>query len=156
MILQGVKLTIQPLGVGNANRPQKAQNGGGGMWLFPLYTPARLGSNNLCEVISKKYETKHPPKPIQPRKAISEGYPKRYNIPPPPYETPIFPKVAQHYSVGRVRGNLAVLTPPPPCQTPICMGIFVGGYSILEPGFQAFGRSPQKIEVKSPWYVVRF
>ena len=30
MILQGVKLTIQPLGVGYANGPKKAQNGGGG------------------------------------------------------------------------------------------------------------------------------
>ena len=47
MILQGVKLTIQPLGVGYANRPKKAQNGGG-MWRFPLYTPAWLCSNNLC------------------------------------------------------------------------------------------------------------
>ena len=28
MILQEVKLTIQPLGVGYANRPKKAQNGG--------------------------------------------------------------------------------------------------------------------------------
>ena len=28
MILQGVKLTIQPRGVGYANRPKKAQNGG--------------------------------------------------------------------------------------------------------------------------------
>ena len=28
MILQGVKPTIQPLGVGDANRPKKAQNGG--------------------------------------------------------------------------------------------------------------------------------
>ena len=28
MILQGGKLTIQPLGVGYANRPKKAQNGG--------------------------------------------------------------------------------------------------------------------------------
>ena len=28
MILQGVKLTIQPLGVGYANRPKEAQNGG--------------------------------------------------------------------------------------------------------------------------------
>ena len=28
MILQGVKLTIQPLGIGYANRPKKAQNGG--------------------------------------------------------------------------------------------------------------------------------
>ena len=26
MILQGVKLTIQPLGVGYANRPKKAEN----------------------------------------------------------------------------------------------------------------------------------
>ena len=40
MILQGVKLTIQPLGVGYANRPKKAQNGGGGR--FPLYIPAWL------------------------------------------------------------------------------------------------------------------
>ena len=30
MILQGVKLTIQPLGVGYANRPKM-----GGMWRFP-------------------------------------------------------------------------------------------------------------------------
>ena len=37
MILQGVKLTIQPLGVGYANRPKW-----GGMWCFPLYTPAWL------------------------------------------------------------------------------------------------------------------
>ena len=29
MILQRVELTIQPLGVGYANRPKKAQNGGG-------------------------------------------------------------------------------------------------------------------------------
>ena len=28
MILQGVQLTIQPLGVGNANRPKKAKMGG--------------------------------------------------------------------------------------------------------------------------------
>ena len=28
MILQGVKLTIQPLGVGYANRPKKARMGG--------------------------------------------------------------------------------------------------------------------------------
>ena len=28
MILEGVKLTIQPFGVGYANRPKKAQNGG--------------------------------------------------------------------------------------------------------------------------------
>ena len=28
MIFQGVKLTIQPLGVGYATRPKKAQNGG--------------------------------------------------------------------------------------------------------------------------------
>ena len=40
MILQGVKLTIQPLAVGYANRAKKAQNGG--MWRFPLYTPAWL------------------------------------------------------------------------------------------------------------------
>ena len=35
MILQGVKLIIQPLGVGYANGPKKAQNWGGGMWHFP-------------------------------------------------------------------------------------------------------------------------
>ena len=35
MILQGVKLTIQPLGVGYANRPKKAQNGGGVCGVFP-------------------------------------------------------------------------------------------------------------------------
>ena len=28
MILQGVKLTIQPLGIGYANRPKKAEMGG--------------------------------------------------------------------------------------------------------------------------------
>ena len=37
MILQGVKRTIQPLGVGYANRPKM-----GGMWRFSLYTPAWL------------------------------------------------------------------------------------------------------------------
>ena len=37
MILQGVKLTIRPLGVGCANKPKM-----GGMWRFPLYTPACL------------------------------------------------------------------------------------------------------------------
>ena len=41
MILQGVKLTIQPLGVGYANRPKKAKNGGGGGVSF-IYTPAWL------------------------------------------------------------------------------------------------------------------
>ena len=35
MILQGVKLTIQPLGVGYTNSPKKAKMGG--MWRFPLY-----------------------------------------------------------------------------------------------------------------------
>ena len=35
MILQGVKLTIQPLGVGYVNRPKKAQNGG--YVVFPPY-----------------------------------------------------------------------------------------------------------------------
>ena len=34
MILQGVTLKIQPLGVGYANRPKKAQNGGGGYVAF--------------------------------------------------------------------------------------------------------------------------
>ena len=49
MILQGVKLTIQPLGVGYANRPKKAQNGGYVVFspiyaclaLFDLTTSAR-------------------------------------------------------------------------------------------------------------------
>ena len=35
MILQGVKLTIEPLGVGYANRPKKGQNGG--YVAFPPY-----------------------------------------------------------------------------------------------------------------------
>ena len=35
MILQGVQLTIQPLEVGYANMPEKAQKGG--MWRFPTY-----------------------------------------------------------------------------------------------------------------------
>ena len=40
MILQGVKLTIQPLGVGYANRPKKAQNGGYAHVAFsPIYLP---------------------------------------------------------------------------------------------------------------------
>ena len=41
MILQGVKVTIQPFGVGYANRPKKAQNGGV-CGVFPIYTPASL------------------------------------------------------------------------------------------------------------------
>ena len=40
MILQGVKPTIQALGVGYANRPKKAQNGGG-MWPFLICTGLR-------------------------------------------------------------------------------------------------------------------
>ena len=40
MILQEVKQTIQPLGVGYANRLKKAQNGR--MWRLPLYTLAWL------------------------------------------------------------------------------------------------------------------
>ena len=55
MVLQGVKRTIQPLGVGYANSPKKAKMGGGGMWRFPQYTPAWLCSNNLCEVIPSLY-----------------------------------------------------------------------------------------------------
>ena len=38
MILQGLKLTIQPLGKGYAKTPKKAPNGGGGVSCFPLYT----------------------------------------------------------------------------------------------------------------------
>ena len=41
MILQGVKLTIQPHGVGYANSPQKGPKWGG-MWCFPPNTPAWL------------------------------------------------------------------------------------------------------------------
>ena len=37
MILQGVKLTIQPLGVGYANGPKKAQNGVGYVAFSPIY-----------------------------------------------------------------------------------------------------------------------
>ena len=37
MILQGVKLTIQPLGVGYATRPKKAKMGGV-CGVFPIYT----------------------------------------------------------------------------------------------------------------------
>ena len=37
MILQGVKLTIQPLGVGYANRPKNAKMGGGGYVAFSPY-----------------------------------------------------------------------------------------------------------------------
>ena len=40
IILQGVKLIIQPLGVGNANSPKKAKMGGG--VFSSLYTPAWL------------------------------------------------------------------------------------------------------------------
>ena len=36
MILQGVKKTIQPLEVGHAKSPKKAQRGG--LWCFPVYT----------------------------------------------------------------------------------------------------------------------
>ena len=42
MILQGVKLTIQPLGVGYANRPKKAQNRGGGGGVSPIYAYVAL------------------------------------------------------------------------------------------------------------------
>ena len=49
MILQGVKLTIQPLGVGYANSPKKAKMGGY-VAFSPIY--ACLASNNLCKVIS--------------------------------------------------------------------------------------------------------
>ena len=34
MILQGVKQTSQPLGVGYVDRPKKAQHGGGGYVAF--------------------------------------------------------------------------------------------------------------------------
>ena len=44
MILQRVRLTIQPLGVGYANSPQKAQNGGGNsltFWFFSDFEPKK-------------------------------------------------------------------------------------------------------------------
>ena len=50
MILQGVKLTIQPLQVGFANSPQRAQKGGYVVF-SPIYGPAWLRSNNLYEAI---------------------------------------------------------------------------------------------------------
>ena len=37
MILQGAKQTIQPLGVGYAKRPKKAQKGGGYVAFSPMY-----------------------------------------------------------------------------------------------------------------------
>ena len=46
MILQGVKPTIQALGVGYANRPKKAQNGGGDVAFSHIYRPAWLLSHN--------------------------------------------------------------------------------------------------------------
>ena len=61
MILEGMTLTIQPLGVGSAHRPKKAQNGGGGyLAVSHLYGPAWLGSNNLCEVILTPTQPAHP------------------------------------------------------------------------------------------------
>ena len=52
MILQGVKPTIPPLGVGYANRRKKAQNGGGGDVVYShVYGPAWISSNNLGEVV---------------------------------------------------------------------------------------------------------
>ena len=49
IILQGVKLTMQPLGVGYANRPNKAPNAGY-VAFSTLYACLAL-TNNLCEVI---------------------------------------------------------------------------------------------------------
>ena len=37
LIFQGVKPTIQPVGVGYGNRPKNTLNGVGGMWRFPIY-----------------------------------------------------------------------------------------------------------------------
>ena len=81
-------------------------------------------TRNTIFKISKKYEGKPPPIPVHPRKAISKGYPKRYKMPPPP---PLgnnnFSEIGRHYPVGRVRGNLAFLTPPR--QTPIYIYIHI-------------------------------
>ena len=65
MILQGVKPTIQPLGVGYANRPKKAQNGGY-VAISPIY--AWLCSNNLCKVILLPSASPPcpPPPPVRP------------------------------------------------------------------------------------------
>ena len=49
MILQRVKPTNQPLGVGYANRPKKAQNGGY-VAFSHIYGPAWLLSNKFSEV----------------------------------------------------------------------------------------------------------
>ena len=74
MILQGVKLTIQPLAVGYVNTPKKAQNGG-----YVVFSPtyARLGSNNLYEVISI-FELPRP------ENCMSRLYPRPLGSPPPP------------------------------------------------------------------------
>ena len=55
MILQGVKLTIQPLGVGYANRPKKAKMGG----LCGVFPYIRLPGFNLttsAKVISASFD----------------------------------------------------------------------------------------------------
>ena len=50
IIIQGVKKTIQPLEVGYANSPKKAQKGAY-VASSLTYGPAWLQSNNLCKVI---------------------------------------------------------------------------------------------------------
>ena len=57
MVLQGVKLTIPPLGVGYANRPKKAQNGGI-CGVFPIY--GRAGGACYVRVL---YMASHPRAP---------------------------------------------------------------------------------------------
>ena len=52
MILQGVKLTIQPLGVGYANRPKKAKMGGY-VAFSPYIDLPGFDLTTLCEVISE-------------------------------------------------------------------------------------------------------
>ena len=99
-----------------------------------------------------------PPKPIRPRKAISEGYPKRYNIPPPPLRNTNFSEFGRHYSVGRVRGNLAVLPPPPPPRPSNPMGRGGGGglFVQLAGVFRCGLNFGKMLFRKEGWYVIPF
>ena len=57
-----------------------------------------------------------PPQTLHPRKAISGGYLKRYNI-PPPYETPIFQKLADSTQSDGC-AVIWLFCPPPPVKRP--------------------------------------
>ena len=59
MILQGVKLTIQPLGLGYANRPKKAKMGGyvaggGGRIMTPPFFGSKITNFLLFSILSRK------------------------------------------------------------------------------------------------------